>query len=207
VAGFVARRSRAVLLLTGLLLSAPGCGRPADVNPKVPPGAKSSGGTHAWIESDKGVIEIRFFETDAPKAAENFRLLAEHGYYDGLTFHRIVSGFMIQGGDPNGDGTGGQSAWGGPFDDEINPGSPLYAAGYKRGMVAMANSGANTNGSQFFILHQDYPLPPNYVIFAQVTKGLDVVDALADVPTTMGPDGGRSKPLSPPVIRKVTVRP
>jgi cyclophilin family peptidyl-prolyl cis-trans isomerase len=74
-------------------------------------------------------------------------------------------------------------------------------------MVAMANSGANTNGSQFFILHQDYPLPPNYVIFAQVTKGLDVVDALADVPTTMGPDGGRSKPLSPPVIRKVTVRP
>jgi cyclophilin family peptidyl-prolyl cis-trans isomerase len=77
-------------------------------------------------------------------------LLAEHGYYDGLTFHRIVKGFMIQGGDPAGDGTGGQSAWGARFADEINPQSPLYQGGYRRGLVAMANAGPNTNGSQFF---------------------------------------------------------
>ena len=91
-------------------------------NPKVPAGAKSSGGKHAVIETDKGPIDLEFFETDAPKAVENFRLLAEHNYYDGLTFHRIVKGFMIQGGDPSGDGTGGESAWGGMFADEINAG-------------------------------------------------------------------------------------
>jgi cyclophilin family peptidyl-prolyl cis-trans isomerase len=176
-------------------------------NPKVPAGAKSSGGMHGVIDTDKGAIEIEFFASDAPKAVENFRLLGEHGYYDGLTFHRIVRGFMIQGGDPAGDGTGGKSAWGAPFADEINPDSALYRGGYRRGLVAMANAGPNTNGSQFFILHQDYRLPPNYVIFAHVTKGMDVVDAIANTPTTMGADGGRSQPLTPPVIKKVTIRP
>jgi len=159
------------------------------------------------IETDKGPIEIEFFASDAPKAVENFRLLAEHGYYDGLTFHRVVKGFMIQGGDPSGDGTGGESAWGGTFADEINADSALYRGGYKRGLVAMANAGPHTNGSQFFILHQDYPLPPNYVIFARVTAGMDVVDALANTPTTMGADGGMSRPLTPPAIKKITVRP
>ena len=93
---------------------------------------------------------------------------------------------MIQGGDPAGDGTGGESAWGGTFEDEINQDSPLYRGGYRRGLVAMANAGPNTNGSQFFIMHQDYPLPPNYVIFARVTNGMDAVDALAGTPTTIG---------------------
>ena len=159
------------------------------------------------MDTDKGAIELTFFENDAPRAVENFRLLAEHGYYDGLTFHRIVRGFMIQGGDPKGDGTGGQSAWGPPFRDEITSSSPLYRGGYKRGLVAMANSGPNTNGSQFFILHQDYPLQPNYVIFAWVTKGLDVVDTLAGVPTTMSPDGEPSRPVTPVFIKQVTIRP
>lgn len=159
------------------------------------------------IETDKGIIELEFFEKDTPKAVENFRLLAEHGYYDGVTFHRIVKGFMIQGGDPMGDGTGGESAWGGTFADEINRDSALYRRGYRRGIVAMANSGPNTNGSQFFIMHQDYSLPPNYVIFGNVTRGMEVVDALAEMPTTMGGDGGMSKPLTPPTIHKVTVRP
>ena len=80
---------------------------------------------HGVIETDKGPIEIEFFASDAPKAVENFRLLAEHGFYDGLTFHRIVKDFMIQGGDPVGDGTGGESAWGGTFADEINEQSAL----------------------------------------------------------------------------------
>ena len=173
----------------------------------MPAGATSSGGMHAVIETDKGPIEIEFFAADAPKAVENFRLLAEHGYYDGLTFHRIVEGFMIQGGDPAGNGTGGESAWGPPFADEINQQSPLYRGGYRRGFVAMANSGPNTNGSQFFILHEDYPLPPQYVIFARVTTGMEVVDALAGTPTTMGSDGGRSRPLTPPVIKKISIRP
>ena len=162
---------------------------------------------HAVIATDKGPIEIEFFAADAPKAVENFRLLAEHGCYDGLTFHRIVRGFMIQGGDPAGDGTGGLSAWGPPFDDEINRESARYRTGYRRGIVAMANRGPNTNSSQFFILHQDYRLPPNYVIFARVTAGMDGVDALANTPTTLGGDGGMSRPVTPPKITTVTIRP
>ena len=194
-----------LLCFTALAWTA-GCSSPPG-NPKVPAGAKSSGGKHATIETDRGSIGIEFFEEDSPRAVENFRLLAEHGYYDGLTFHRIVKDFMIQGGDPAGDGTGGESAWGPPFPDEIDTNSALYTGGYRRGMVAMANAGPNTNGSQFFIMHQDYPLPPNYVIFARVTSGLEVVDALAETPTTGGADGGMSQPLTAPIIKTVTVRP
>jgi len=188
------------------LLSLAGCST-SPGNPKVPAGAKSSGGLHGTIQTDKGAIEVEFFADAAPKAVENFRLLAEHGYYDGLTFHRIVKGFMIQGGDPAGNGSGGQSAWGEPFADEINAESALYRGGYRRGLVAMANAGPNTNGSQFFILHQDYPLPPNYVIFARVTSGMEAVDAIANAPTTLGDDGAMSRPVSPPVIQKITIRP
>ena len=185
-----------------------GCGPSAGPgNPKVPAGAKSSGGLHAVIETDKGAIEIELLPKDAPKAVENFRLLAEHGYYDGLTFHRIVRGFMIQGGDPVGNGTGGQSAWGGKFEDEIQADSPLYKRGYKRGVLAMANAGPDTNSSQFFIMHQDYALPPAYVIFGNVTKGIEVVDSLAATPTTAGPDGGMSQPLAPVIMKKVTIHP
>src|SRR5881396_2987491 len=120
----------------------------------------------AWFRprTDKGSIEIELFPNDAPKAVRNFRFLVLGHHYDGLTFHRIIKGFMIQGGDPKGDGTGGESIWGGPIEDEINPSSPLYQQGYRRGIVAMANAGPNTNGSQFFIMHKDYPLPPKYVI-------------------------------------------
>ena len=201
----VSARLLPCLLVLGLI----GCSSPAGGpgNPKVPAGTKSSGGLHGVIETDKGAIEIEFFPSDAPKAVENFRLLAEHGYYDGLTFHRIIEGFMIQGGDPSGDGTGGESAWGGTFEDEIKPDSPLYRDGYRRGLIAMANAGPNTNGSQFFIMHQDYPLPPNYVVFARVTKGIETVDALADTPTRLGADGGMSLPLTPPTIKTVTIKP
>jgi cyclophilin family peptidyl-prolyl cis-trans isomerase len=206
----ISRRRRAVVLLllsSIAVLWVAGCRSP-ERNPKVPPGARSSGGKQALIQTDRGVIAIEFLEADAPKAVENFRLLAEHGYYDGLTFHRIVRGFMIQGGDPVGDGTGGQSAWGAPFADEIDRESPLYRAGYRRGLVAMANRGANTNGSQFFILHQDYPLPPNYVIFARVTAGMETVDAIADTPITRDDNGGEaSRPAVPPIIKTVTIRP
>ena len=133
------RRRSLLALFASLTLFAAACGgdsSSAAVNPKVPPGAKSSGGLHAVIETEKGPIAIELLANDAPKAVENFRLLAEHGYYDGLTFHRIVKGFMIQGGDPSGDGTGGESAWGGTFEDEINTQSGVYRDGYRRGILA-----------------------------------------------------------------------
>lgn len=189
-----------------LLALVAGCA-PASDRPVVPPGTKSSGGHHAVIDTDKGPIALELFADESPVAVENFRLLSEHGYYDGLTFHRIVKGFMIQGGDPEGTGTGGTSAWGEPFADNIAASSPLYRSGYRRGIVAMANSGPNTNGSQFFIMHQDYPLPPSYVIFAKVTGSMAAVDALADVPTTTGGDGNMSAPVTPVRIRKITIQP
>jgi cyclophilin family peptidyl-prolyl cis-trans isomerase len=185
-------------------LAVAGCGKSekAAAAPTPPPAP-----VYAVIETEKGIVEFELLTGDAPKTTENFRLLAERGYYNGLTFHRIVKDFMIQGGDPLGDGRGGESAWGGKFDDEIVKNSPLYqnGLGYKRGIVAMANAGPNTNASQFFILHKDYPLAPNYTIFGRVTQGLEVVDALAEVPTTYGM-GGKSKPVTPLVMKKVSIR-
>src|ERR1700741_883805 len=115
------KSTRLVIALCVIVPWVGACSSSSSGNPKVPAGAKSSGGMHGVIDTNKGPIAIEFLAADAPRAVENFRLLAEHGYYDGVTFHRIVKGFMIQGGDPAGDGTGGQSAWGDPFADEINP--------------------------------------------------------------------------------------
>lgn len=154
----------------------------------------------ARIETNQGTIRFELLEADAPKTTENFRLLAEQGFYDGVIFHRVIKGFMIQGGDPTGTGRGGQSAWGGRFDDEINRTSPVYQTGYKAGTVAMANAGPNTNGSQFFIMHVDHPLPPNYTIFGRVVEGQEVVNAIATTPTDRG-----DKPSTPVVMEKVTI--
>src|SRR6201989_1041519 len=119
----------------------------------------------AVIETNKGTIRVELLESDAPKTTENFITLAQRGYYDGIIFHRVIKGFMIQGGDPTGTGRGGESAWGGRFNDEINRASELYSGPYTKGTVAMANAGPNMNGSQFFIMHTDYPLPPSYTKF------------------------------------------
>ena len=154
----------------------------------------------AVIKTNMGTIRFELLEEDAPKTTENFRLLAEKGYYDGVIFHRVIKGFMIQGGDPTGTGRGGASAWGGRFSDEINRSSAVYQRGYKAGTVAMANAGPNTNGSQFFIMHVDYPLPPSYTIFGRVTEGQDVVDAIATTATGPG-----DKPTSPVTMEKVTI--
>src|SRR5438876_6797239 len=137
----------------------------------------------ATIQTNKGTIKFELLEQDAPKTTENFRLLAEKSYYDGVIFHRCINGFMIQGGDPTGTGRGGASAWGGRFADEINPSSEVYRRGDKSGTVAMANAGPNTNGSQFFIMHVDYALPPSYTIFGRVTEGQDIVNAIASSET------------------------
>ena len=154
----------------------------------------------AVIETNKGTIKFELLEQDAPKTTENFRLLTEIGYYDGVIFHRVIKNFMIQGGDPLGEGYGGESAWGGKFDDEIDRGSSLYQGPYSKGTVAMANSGPNTNGSQFFIMHIDYPLPPLYTKFGQVIEGQDVIDAIAEVATNE-----RDKPRDKVVMEKVTI--
>jgi cyclophilin family peptidyl-prolyl cis-trans isomerase len=153
----------------------------------------------ARIETNMGTIRFELLEEDAPKTTENFRLLAEKGFYDGVIFHRVIKGFMIQGGDPTGTGRGGASAWGGRFDDEINRASELYRGDYARGTVAMANAGPNTNGSQFFIMHVDYPLPPSYTKFGRVVEGQDVVDKIATTPTHPG-----DRPKSDVVVEKVT---
>ena len=154
----------------------------------------------AALLTNHGTVRFELLESDAPKTTENFITLAEKGYYDGVIFHRVIKGFMIQGGDPTGTGRGGESAWGGRFNDEIDPSSALYQRGYKKGIVAMANAGPNTNGSQFFIMHSDYPLPPSYTIFGRVTDGLDVVDAIATTATDRN-----DKPTSEVKIENVTI--
>jgi len=154
----------------------------------------------AVIDTNHGTIKIELLEQDAPRTTENFRLLAEKHYYDGVIFHRVIPNFMIQGGDPLGEGYGGESAWGGKFDDEIDRGSMLYAGMYEKGTVAMANSGPNTNGSQFFIMHVDYPLPPSYTKFGRVIEGQEVVDSIAAVQTNQN-----DKPLEPVVMNSVRI--
>lgn len=152
-----------------------------------------------------GNITVQLYDKDAPKAVQNFLRLTDSGYYDCLTFHRIAKGFVIQGGDPSGSGNGGQSAFGQPFADELNPDTASYKAGYVKGVLAMANSGPNTNGSQFFIMLADNQLQHDYTIFGKVVSGLNVVDkigAVAIVPV-MGPTDG--SPVTPVVMQSVKI--
>jgi cyclophilin family peptidyl-prolyl cis-trans isomerase len=157
--------------------------------------------TRAIIVTEHGTIEADLFTEGAPNAAANFVKLAKQGFYDDVIFHRVIPGFMIQGGD----GEFGKKATlntgrvgtGGPgykFADEPFKGE------YVRGTLAMANAGPNTNGSQFFIMHADYPLPKSYTIFGQVTKGLDVVDKIATAPRN-----SRDLPNDPVAMSSVTI--
>lgn len=168
---------------------------PAKQYPTVP--AMSIDATKAYtatLETDKGSIVVALNAKATPVTVNNFVFLAREKFYDGTIFHRTIPGFMIQGGDPQGTGMGGP---GYRFDDET------FTGEYKRGTVAMANAGPDTNGSQFFIMHADYALPKNYVIFGQVTSGLEVVDAIATAPTQPGGEG--SKPVTPVVVKSVTI--
>ena len=138
----------------------------------------------ATIDTSLGTMKAELFAADAPMTVNNFVFLARQGYYDGVTFHRVIANFMVQTGDPTGTGTGGP---GYRFNDE-----PVSRK-YERGTLAMANAGPNTNGSQFFIVHKDYPLPPNYTIFGKLTDGLDTLDKIATTPTGPG-RGGNDTP-------------
>jgi cyclophilin family peptidyl-prolyl cis-trans isomerase len=145
----------------------------------------------ATIETSAGTMTAELFPKEAPMTVNNFVFLARDGFYDGVIFHRVISGFMIQGGDPTGTGRGGP---GYKFRDE-----PVSRA-YNRGILAMANAGPNTNGSQFFVMHADYRLPPNYTIFGQLTGGEDTLDKIAAAQT-----GAQDRPVEPVTINHVEI--
>lgn len=149
------------------------------------------------IKTNMGEIRFTTYNADAPKTVNNFITLVQKGFYDGVIFHRVIDGFMIQGGDPTGTGTGGP---GYVFNDELNLQTESFKEGYKKGVVAMANAGPDTNGSQFFVMVADYPLPHNYTIFGKVISGQAVADAIAQSKT-----GADDRPVSPVIMEKVTV--
>ena len=161
---------------------------------------------NAVIETSLGAVVVRLYSEDAPNTVANFQKLAGEKYYDGLTFHRVIPGFMVQGGDPNctPDRSKGACGTGGPgykFADELNPNTASAKEGYKKGVLAMANAGPNTNGSQFFIMVADVPLPYNYTIFGKVVSGQDVADKISMVETGMN-----DRPADAVVIKKVNVQ-
>ena len=151
----------------------------------------------AVIKTSMGDMSIEFFTEDAPMTVNNFINLSRDGYYDNVIFHRVISGFMIQGGDPSGTGHGEMGKYPGyKFEDELN-----NQRSYEKGILAMANAGPDTNGSQFFIMHVNYPLPYQYTIFGFVTDGLEVIDKIASVET-----GDGDKPVNDVVIETVEVK-
>ena len=147
--------------------------------------------SEATLHTNAGPITVTFFDDDAPKTVENFRKLAGDGFYDGLIFHRVIKDFMIQGGDPEGTGTGGP---GYTFEDEFNDHKVV------RGALAMANAGPDTNGSQFFIVTTDAApwLDGKHTVFGEVSSGMDAFDAIEDTET-----GAGDRPSEPQVIERV----
>lgn len=153
--------------------------------------------TTATIETNRGTFEVKLFPEAAPKAVENFVKLSEKKYYDGTIFHRVIPGFMIQGGDPAGNGTGGSSIWGKSFEDEYSPNLKFD----KPGLLAMANRGPSTNGSQFFVTTGAANwLTGKHTIFGEVTSGMDVVKKIENAPTK-----GQNRPDEPQKIIKITI--
>lgn len=151
----------------------------------------------ATMKTSEGEIKFELFASEAPFTVNNFVFLARRGFYNGTKFHRVITGFMVQGGDPTGTGRGGP---GYTFNDEG------ITRDYLRGTLAMANAGPNTNGSQFFIMHQDQTaLPKSYVIFGQVMEGMNSVDNIATTPVGPNGFGENSTPLEDVVVESVTI--
>lgn len=148
----------------------------------------------ATIHTNHGDIDVELFADRSPSTVNNFVFLAREGFYDGVIFHRVINGFMIQGGDPTGTGTGGP---GYRFRDELDAAKEF---GYAPGILAMANAGPNTNGSQFFLMHRDNPLPPAYAVFGRTVAGLEVIDAIAKTPTGPG-----DRPIEDVVITGIDI--
>ncbi len=150
----------------------------------------------ATMKTNKGEIKFELFASDTPFTVNNFIFLSEKGFYDDTKFHRVIKDFMIQGGDPTGTGTGGP---GYAFNDEG------ITRDYVRGTLAMANAGPNTNGSQFFIMHKDLPLPKSYVIFGQVIEGLDTLDKIAETEVQASQVGEMSSPVEEIVVKSIKI--
>ena len=204
-------RTAAVLgtcLILGMTMTACSQKKSADSTTHIEGAAVNAGGTFAVIETSMGTLEILLYSDDAPKTVANFVGLAEEKYFDGVMFHRVSRNFVIQGGDPTGKGTGGKSIYGKPYEDELNPATASFKAGYLKGVVAMAHPPRpNSNTSQFFIMLDDIrSLPKEYTIFGKVVKGIEVVDAIGmvDITPEMGPTDGR--PKTPVVMKSVTIR-
>jgi len=168
--------------------------------------------THmAVITTTRGDIRLELYGNDAPKAVKNFVDLANKGFYRGIRFHRVVPQFVIQAGDPKSRdtslrsqwGTGGESIYGKPFEDELNPNAPSYKRGYVEGTLAMANRGPNTNTSQFFIvLNNDVKLQKRYTIFGRVTEGMEVVKMIEKLELS---DTKAGLPIDPAMILDVKI--
>ena len=186
-------------VLAGASALATSCAGPGGVQGREEGGAavKRQGTPHAVIETSRGTITCRLFPDKAPKACENFTLLAGRGYYNGVIFHRVIPGFMIQGGDPTGTGRGGASAWGAAFEDEFDP-----AVSHDRpGVLSMANAGPGTNGSQFFITLAPTPwLDNRHTIFGEVVEGMETVRTIGAVETRPG-----DKPVTDVLMERVSV--
>jgi cyclophilin family peptidyl-prolyl cis-trans isomerase len=189
----------AASMALGLTLTS--CGKPESMTSET---AKAE---IVVMETSMGAIEIEMYRNDAPRTVDNFVKLTEQKYFDGVTFHRVAKGFVIQAGDPTGTGSGGKSIYGSTFEDELNPAAPSFRTGYVRGTVAMANSGPNTNTSQFFIVLQDAPrLPKAYTIFGRVVSGMDVVDKIGAVEITPGMGANDGRPKSDVTILSARVK-
>ncbi len=165
-------------------------------NNSIPMNIDTNKTYQAVLHTTEGDIVVSLNAQATPITVNNFVTLAEKNFYNNTIFHRVIKGFMIQGGDPKGDGTGDP---GYKFADEP------FTGDYTRGTVAMANSGPDTNGSQFFIMHADAELPKNYVIFGTVTSGLEVVDKIAEAPVEISRSGERSQPVTPVRVTSVTI--
>jgi cyclophilin family peptidyl-prolyl cis-trans isomerase len=185
--------------------------KPAGEKKKAMPAKKEI----AVIETSMGTFEIELYRLDAPKTVENFVKLAGQKFFDGTRFHRVSKGFVIQGGDDKSKdekkaaewGTGGKSIYGKEFEDELNPSAASFKEGYKKGVVAMANRGPNTNTSQFFVMLNDAPgMPKNYTIFGKVVKGLDVVEKIGKVEINPGMSQNDGRPKTDVMMKKVTIR-
>jgi cyclophilin family peptidyl-prolyl cis-trans isomerase len=201
------RQLHARLLIAALFLFSAGCAtvQPPVVAPQPPPET-----SYYQISTRLGDMVVRLYD-ETPQHRDNFRRLVAQDFYDGTTFHRVIEGFMVQGGDPTGTGTGCLDAGceerlpGYQFEDELAAAEALPESDapgtvvYPRGVIAMANSGPNTQGSQFFIMHQDSPLPPAYSVFGEVVEGLEVVDDIVQ-----GPAAG-DQALDPVIVRSVDI--
>lgn len=177
-----------IIFLVGIFMSNTWADAPAQPPKKI----------IAQIETTQGTIEVALFPEVAPKAVENFVTHAKNHYYDGTIFHRVIPDFMIQGGDPKGNGTGGESIWGTSFEDEFK----AHVKFDKPGKLAMANRGPKTNGSQFFITTAPTTwLNNKHTIFGEVIKGEDVVEKIENTPT-----GPQNRPVEPQKIIKITIK-